>query len=61
MFFSVGGVDGGGFLADEFGFFDGEFFVRFDLDFFGFFEGFLADEGGHFFELVGYLEEKGRV
>ena len=38
-------------MTDEFGFFDGEFFVGFDVDFAGFFEGFLVYEGGHFFEL----------
>ncbi len=55
MFFGKLGVDGGGLLADEFGLFDGEFFIGFYLDFFGFFERFLPDEGGHFFELAGNL------
>jgi hypothetical protein len=41
----VGRVNGGGFLADELGFLDGKFLVRFDFDLFGLFEGFLADEG----------------
>ena len=54
-FFGVEGVDGGGFGADEFGFLDGVFFVGFEADFVGFFVRFLEDEGGHFFELGGYL------
>ena len=54
-FFGVEGVDGGGFGTDEFGFFDGVFFVGFEADFVGFFVGFLEDEGGHFFELGCYL------
>jgi len=41
----VGVVDGGGLLSDELGLLDGEFFIGFDLDFFGFLESFLADEG----------------
>ena len=56
-FFGVEGVDGGGFGADEFGFFNGVFFVGFEADFVGFFVGFLEDEGGHFFELGCYLFE----
>lgn len=55
-FFGVGGVDGVGFLEDEFVFFYGEFFVGFDFDFVGFFFGFLFDEGGYFVEFLFDLE-----
>jgi len=48
-------VDGGAFLADELGLFDGKFFVGFEVDFAGFFEGFLTNEGGHFLQLGGDL------
>ena len=51
----VGCVDGGLFLADELGFLNGEFFVRFNFDFFGFFHGFLLDECGHLLELGAHL------
>ena len=60
-FLVKGSVDGGGFLADEFGFLNGELFVGFDFDFSRFFRGFLADEGGHFAEFGGDLEGGGET
>lgn len=48
-------VDSGSLLTDKFGFLDGEFLVSFELDFAGFLEGFLADEGGHFAEFARHL------
>ena len=56
-FLGVVVVDGGNLLAHETGLFNGELFVGFDLDFLGFLERFLPDEGGHFFELVGDLAD----
>ena len=56
MLFGIRGIYGGGLLAYDFGFLDGEFFVCFYPDFARFLESFLVDERSHLLQFIGHLD-----